>query len=266
MSLAGTLRLKLLVAYKGTRFHGWQIQERKTGAVLRTVQGCLEQAVGRIAQTPVRVHGAGRTDAGVHAEGQVAHVDVPEQLAGISWVRALNSLLPSDLAVLQAEPAPLGFHARFSAKSKIYTYSLWLSRRYVLPQRRHYVWALDPLDIAAMDEAAAVLVGEHDFACFRNQGSETETTVRTMRAIGRVPSGPPREPDPGRQVWPEMAWSFHADGFLKQMARNIMGCLVAVGRSKMTARDVETLLAGGDRTLAPATAPPQGLTLRQVFY
>lgn len=261
-----TIRLKLLVAYKGTRFHGWQIQDRKKSGTVRTVQGCLEEAIGRIAGGPVRVHGAGRTDAGVHAEGQVAHVDIPERVKDVAWVKALNSLTPSDMAVLAAEPAPPDFHARYSARAKIYAYSLWLSNRYVLPQRRHYVWSLGPLDLAAMDEAAALLTGTHDFACFRNQGSETATTVRTMHAIDRVPAGPLAEPDPARRIWPEVVWRFHADGFLKQMVRNLMGCLVEVGRGKMAPAEITGLLKSGDRTLAPATAPPQGLTLQQVFY
>ncbi|THB66213.1 MAG: tRNA pseudouridine(38-40) synthase TruA [Desulfovibrio sp.] len=260
------IRLKLLLAYKGTRFQGWQVQDRSRDKSARTVQGVLETAVAKIVGQDVRVHGSGRTDSGVHAQGQVAHVDVPERLSDVPWVMALNSLLPSDVSVLNAEPAPLDFHARFSAASKIYSYNLWLSRQYVLPQKQPFVWSLNPVDLDAMDRAARLLEGEHDFACFRNQGSETATTVRTLFEISRDPADSLPEPDPANQVWPEVVWRFHANGFLKQMVRNLMGCLVEVGRGKMDEQHVLDLLASGDRTLAPATAPAQGLTLERVLY
>ena len=248
--------MKLTLAYAGAHFHGWQIQEYKTLNRPRTVQGCVEDAAARILGCPVRVQGAGRTDAGVHAQGQVAHLDIPDEKSRLDWRAALNANLPPDVAVLDAQCVSPDFHARFHAREKLYVYSLWLSRRYVLPQRRDFVWPVGPVDVAAMDEAASVLTGTHDFAGFRNQGTETGTTVRTVLEISRT--------GPGETL--EMVWRFRADGFLKQMARNIMGCLVAVGKGKLRPDDVAAILESKDRTTAPATAPAKGLTLMSVRY
>lgn len=259
------VRLKLVLAYTGARFKGWQIQARKRGAPERTVQGVVEEALSRIAGAPLRVYGAGRTDAGVHALGQTAHVDAPVK-PHVDWAKALNGLLPKDVAVLDVEEASRDFHARFSAKSKIYTYSLWLTRRYVLPQRRAFVWPVEGLDLAAMDEAATRFVGEHDFAAFQNVGTEVSSTVRTVSYFGRAAEHPGFDAACIGGGPQELVYSIQADGFLKQMVRNIMGCLVAVGRGKLAPHQVDALLQGKDRTLAPPTAPPQGLTMARVLY
>ncbi len=250
------VRLKLILAYSGTHFHGWQIQEYKTLNRPRTVQECVEDAAAHILGHPVRVQGAGRTDSGVHAQGQVAHLDIPDEKSDLDWQTALNANLPHDVAVLDAECVSPDFHARFQVREKLYVYSLWLSRRYVLPQRRDFVWPVGPVDIAAMDEAACLLTGTHDFAGFRNQGTETGTTVRTVLEISHT--------DPGDTL--EMVWSFRAEGFLKQMVRNLMGCLVAVGKGKLEPNDVIAIFESKDRTTAPATAPAKGLTLQSVQY
>ncbi len=255
-------RLKLTLAYTGTRLHGWQIQEHKTGSRPRTVQGCLEEAFARILGIPVRVQGASRTDAGVHALCQVAHADVPDDKLDIQWQRALNHNLSRDVSVIDVVQVPETFHARYDAQSKIYTYSLWLSRQYVLPQRRVFVWETGPLDLEAMDMAARHFLGEHDFASFQNIGSVVRSTVRTLLAVNR--SGPAdRENGPG---WPEVVWRFHGQGFLKQMVRNLMGCLVYVGRGKLQADEVPEILAKRNRSAAPPTAPAQGLTLERMLY
>lgn len=255
-------RLKLTLAYTGARLHGWQIQEHKKGNRPRTVQGCLEEAFGKILGGPIRVQGASRTDAGVHALCQVAHADIPDDRLAIQWQRALNHNLPRDVEVLGVEPVSEEFHARYDAKSKIYTYSIWLSRQYVLPQRRVFVWETGPLDLEAMDRAAAHFIGAHDFASFQNIGSVVRSTVRTLLSINRT--GPAdRESGPG---WPEVVWRFHGEGFLKQMVRNLMGCLVYVGRGKLSADAVPELLAQRDRSAAPPTAPAQGLTLERLLY
>lgn len=265
-------RLKLTLAYTGKRFQGWQIQERVPGAGTgtnpRTVQGVVEEAFATILGGPEhmpRVHGASRTDSGVHAVGQVAHVDVPERAKPMDWQLALNGVLPRDVSVVRVERVDDEFHARFYSKRKIYTYGLWLSRRFVLPHRRGFVWMVDSLDRDAMLEAAALLTGEHDFAAFTNVGSVTKTTVRQILGIepvaciqaGHVPGAP---------EWPEETWRFEATGFLKQMVRNLMGCLVAVGRGKLRPVDVQRILDSKDRTQAPMTAPAQGLTLQRIFY
>jgi tRNA pseudouridine38-40 synthase len=248
-----TTRIMLTLAYDGTDFCGWQHQ----GGV-RTVQSDLEAAIARVVGEPTHVEASGRTDSGVHALGQRAHFDVSERYACVPWDKALNSLLAPDVRVLAAAPAPAGFHARFNAASKIYGYTLWLGRGPVNPLRRRFVWATPGLDLAAMDQAATLLLGTHDFNSFRNLGTPLgpRGTVRTlMRAW--------REPGPGPE---ECVWRFQANGFLKQMVRNIMGCLVEVGRGKVAPGDVRCILEKRDRAAAPATAPARGLCLERVFY
>ncbi|MEF3696884.1 tRNA pseudouridine(38-40) synthase TruA [Desulfolutivibrio sp.] len=245
------VRLHLVVAYTGARFHGWQLQ-----AGDRTVQGVVEKALATLAGRPVRAIGSGRTDAGVHAVGQVVHADVPQTRAGLPWRRALNALLPDDVSVVQAGPAPPGFHARFGAVSKTYAYSLWTEPEFVYPQRRPFVWACGPVDRQAMVLAAREFLGRRDFAAMQNTGTNVGSTVRTLESVAAWPGQTPFE----------TVWRFTADGFLKQMVRNVMGCLVAVGKGKISPPDVRTLLSVGDRTRAPATAPARGLCLESVEY
>jgi len=251
---AMTTRIKLILAYEGTDFAGWQHQ----GGV-RTVQRDVEAAIAKVVGEPARVQAAGRTDSGVHALGQCAHFDIPEHLSHVPWGKALNGLLPPDVRIVSACIAPPGFHAQFDACSKIYAYTLWLERSHVNPLRRRFVWYPTPpaLNLAAMDEAAALLVGTHDFNSFRNQGTDlgSRGTVRTLARIWREPGGPS-----------EIVWRFQANGFLKQMVRNIMGCLVAVGRGKVTPADVRCILEKRDRSIAPPTAPARGLCMERVFY
>lgn len=245
------VRLRLVVAYDGSRFHGWQLQ-----AGDRTVQGVLEAALATLAGRPVRAIGSGRTDAGVHALGQVVHADVPRKRAGLPWRRALNALLPGDAAVVEAGPAPPGFHARFGAVRKTYAYTLWAEPEFVFPHRRPYVWACGPVDREAMDLAAREFLGRRDFAAMQNTGTDVGSTVRTLESVAAWPGQTPFE----------TVWRFTADGFLKQMVRNLMGCLVAVGKGKVSPARVRSLLTEGDRTLAPATAPARGLCLESVEY
>ena len=244
-------RIRLTVAYVGTRYLGWQVQGR--GA---TIQGTMEEKLARICEEPVRVHGSGRTDSGVHALGQVAHFDAPDAKARIPWQKALNSMLPDDIAILDAREAEPGFHARFSVRSKRYAYTLWTEPDFTLPQRAPFVWPVRNLDLTAMDRAAAFLAGTHDFAAFQNAGTEVKGTVRTLEPIRREPGQHPCE-------W---VFRFQADGFLKQMVRNLMGLLVEVGRGGMSPEEARAVLESRDRRLAPATAPPQGLTLEEVVY
>ncbi|MGM0539144.1 MAG: tRNA pseudouridine synthase A, partial [Thermodesulfobacteriota bacterium] len=170
-------RIKLVVAYTGTHFQGWQVQP-----AARTVQGVLQEALTTICAEPVVVHGSGRTDSGVHALGQVAHADIPENRCSVPWVRALNRMLPEDVAVLEAECVSSGFHAQYSAKEKEYIYSLWTHPDYVLPQDRPYVWWVPGgVEVNAMQEAARIMLGEHDFAAFQNTGTPVAHTVRHVR-------------------------------------------------------------------------------------
>jgi len=247
-------RIKLLLAYDGTDFAGWQHQ----GGV-RTVQSVLEAAITKVVGARMPVQGAGRTDSGVHALGQCAHVDIPEPLASrVPWRVALNCLLPADVRVVEVAICPPRFHAQFNAVSKIYAYTLWTDRSHVNPMRRRFVWDVPPLDWAAMDEAAAILVGRHDFNSFRNLGSPlgSRGTVRTLMGLWRAPG-----PSPSETIW--RAWG---DGFLKQMVRNLVGCLVAVGKGKAKPADVRLILERCDRNHGLPTAPARGLCMERVFY
>ena len=165
-------------------------------------------------------------------------------------------MLPGDIAILDAVEAPPDFHARFSVRSKRYAYTLWTEPRFTLPQRAPFVWPVRDLDFKAMDQAAAMLAGTHDFAAFQNAGTEIKGTVRTLEPIQRVPGTHPAE-------W---VLRFQADGFLKQMVRNLTGLLVEVGRGNLQPKDAGIVLEGLDRRRAPATAPAQGLTLEEVMY
>lgn len=255
-------RLKILVAYVGTAYCGWQIQVNAYRRPQPTIQEELERVVERVLGKTVRVHGSGRTDSGVHAEGQVAHFDVPDDKVDMDWQRTFNAMLPDDIAVLAVERVADDFHARINATGKVYTYSLWLSRRYTPPRLHPFVWVTGPLDVPAMEQAAQQLVGTHDFASFQNVGTELESTVRTVRSVSRFPVGILPEGDQPLQL----DWQFEADGFLKQMVRNLMGTLVACGTGKLGTDDVPRILAACDRTQAPATAPAQGLCMTRVLY
>lgn len=244
-------RIRLTLAYDGTDFCGWQLQPNG-----RTVQGVLETAISRIVNRPVRVHGSGRTDSGVHALGQVCHFDVPEKRADVPWQRALNSLLPDDVSVLDCRLTDPEFHSRYSAESKTYAYTLWHTPQFIYPQRRNHVWQCGPVDFALMEQAAKEFLGTHDFSSFQNAGTVVKTTTRTMTQLERFPG------DSGH----ESVWRFTANGFLKQMVRNIMSCLVFAGRGKVSPESIRSILDEADRTAAPKTAPARGLCLEYVQY
>ena len=183
-------RLKLMIAYVGTQYHGWQTQARKNASPLPTIQNIIEDAVAHVLGERVHVHGAGRTDAGVHAEAQVAHLDVPESRARMDWQLALNTLLPRDIRIADAVLVPDTFHAQHSAVRKTYEYRLWLSKRYTPPQLFPFVWACGPVDVERMDEGSRYLLGKRDFASLKNAGTDLRTTVRTILSITRTPEGP----------------------------------------------------------------------------
>ena len=264
-------RLKLTLAYLGTRYHGWQTQARHDPP-LPTVQSLVEAEIRRIAGVPVHLHGSGRTDSGVHAEAQVAHVDLPEARMGIDWQLALNTSLPPDIRIVEATPVPDSFHAQFSAIRKIYEYRLWLTRRCTPPRLYPFVWACGPVDLTRMDAAARHIEGAHDFCSMRNRGAEPQSTVRTLFAVSRSPEGPlPSAPPDARGLAlcggpVELAWRFEANGFLKQMVRNLIGLLVATGQGKLHPDEVPDILTKRDRRHNGVTAPPQGLTLKAVIY
>ena len=241
--------LKLTLAYDGTRFVGWQRQ-----AEGESIQGILEGALARFEGGPVTVNGAGRTDAGVHAQGQVASVRVTFGHGAETLVRALNAQLPPEIRVLAVEEAADDFHARFSARAKTYRYQL-RAGGVASPFDRAYVWTVpERLDVAAMQEAAAVLVGRHDFATFQSVGTHMPDTVRTLTT-----SEVRREGD-------LLVYVVRGNGFLRHMVRAIVGTLVEVGRGWRPAGRMPAWLEGRRRGDAGATAPPHGLFLARVDY
>jgi tRNA pseudouridine38-40 synthase len=246
---------RLTLAYDGTDFAGWQAQERPRGPRARTVQGELEAALFRLAgDAPVRVAGAGRTDAGVHALGQVASFDLPRPFDPPALQRALNGLLPPDVRILDAAEAPAGFHARKSARSKLYRYELDTGPVQLPTRRRHAAhvpWTLDP---AAVGEAAALFAGRHDFASLRSAGGSARTTVRTVTR------------SQAEFIGATLRYEVEADGFLRKMVRSIVGALIEVGRGATTLADLRRALQARDRGAWPGPAPACGLTLVRVDY
>ena len=256
------MRLKLLLAYVGSHYSGWQIQEKPNPPP--TIQGELEAALHTLVGGPVRVHGAGRTDAGVHAHGQVAHCDVPEARAGLDWRRSLNALLPSEIRVLMAGPEAPDFHARNNVACKTYAYQFWQERSFIPPELAPFVWNCGPLNLNAMRRILPRLLGEHDFAGLQNTGTDIKNTRRTIFAA-TITELPQMEDYP--QHKPLLRLSVTADGFLKQMVRNIAGLLVACGRGKLDPHSVTEMLNVRVRQALPSvTAPASGLALVRVEY
>jgi len=243
------VKLKLTLEYDGTRFVGWQVQANG-----RSVQGVLEQAVTRLCGEEVRVTGAGRTDAGVHACGQVASLSVQKTLPLRAWTVGLNSLLPEDLACVRAEEAPEDFDARRSARGKRYVYTV-LQTKVRSPLRRGRVWEIRrPLDLEAMRTAALAFLGKHDFSALRAANCPARTTVREVRKLDLLQDGS------------QIDFVIEATAFLKQMARNMVGTLVEVGHARRAPGSLPALLEGRDRKRAGPTAPAHGLVLDEVFY
>ena len=243
-------RIKLLIAYNGARYHGWQLQPRAV-----TVQGALESCLSRITNGPARLHAAGRTDAGVHALGQVAHFDTASDIAMAPLVRGFNSLLQDDLVVRRAVEAPGGFHARYDAVRKTYLYQL---HNHAVPSLfcARYAWHVPQrLDVPAMQTAAQLLVGRHDFSAFRS--ASRDDARQPVRCLYRLAL---------RHQPPRLVFVLSADGFLYRMARSIVGTLVAVGRGAIAAEAVGDMLRARQRRLAGPTAPAHGLFLVHVSY
>lgn len=241
--------LKITLAYDGSRFVGWQRQ-----ADGESIQGLLEDALARFEGGPVTVHGAGRTDAGVHALGQVASARVTFAHDVSTLTRALNAHLRPEVRVVSVADADEAFHARFSSRAKTYRYQI-RNTAVADPFDRAFVWHLpEPLAVESMALASASLVGTHDFGAFRSVGSEVASSVRTVT----------------RSEWRQndglLTYEISGDGFLRHMVRAIVGTLVEIGRGWRQPEDIPALLAGGTRAHAGATAPPHGLFLVSVDY
>ena len=243
------MRYALGVEYDGTDFHGWQLQEG-----VRTVQGCLEQALSRVADHPVRAHCAGRTDAGVHAMEQVVHFETRARRSERSWVLGTTVNLPSDISVNWARAVPDSFHARYSATGRHYRYLILNRLTRPAIRRNRAVWSHRPLDGSRMHEAAQALVGEHDFSSYRAQHCQARTPVRTVTGLEVSRRGD------------QILIDVRADAFLHHMVRNIAGVLMAIGRGDKPVGWAKEVLEYRDRSLGGVTAPPQGLYLVRVTY
>lgn len=244
------IRIAMGIEYHGRHYHGWQIQRGN----LRTVQHVVEQALSQVANHPVRVICAGRTDTGVHALGQVIHFDTQAERAPHNWVLGTNANLPEDANVCWAQPVNDTFHARFSALGRHYRYlilnravrsSLWAGRT---------TWIHRPLRADLMHQAAQALVGEHDFSSYRAQGCQAKSPIRTLYHISVQPQGE------------YLQLQVHANGFLHHMVRNIVGVLIAIGQGDQPVTWAADLLARQDRTQGGITAKPDGLYFAQVDY
>lgn len=242
---------KLTIAYDGSRYNGWQRQ----GNTSNTIQGKIEDVLSRMAGHAIEIHGAGRTDAGVHAAAQTAHFKAALSLSPQEVQNYLNRYLPSDIAVTACEAAPERFHARLNAVGKHYRYRIQNSTVPNVFKRRYMVQDDSALDIDAMRRAAEFLRGTHDFRAFSSVGKRfKKSTVRTLERIDI------------RRIGEEIRMDFYGDGFLYNMVRILAGTLLAVGRGEMSPTDIPVILDSLDRQYAGITMPPQGLTLTEVFY
>ena len=244
-------RLKLTVAYDGAAFAGWQSQAHRN-----TVQDMLEHAFQKISGTRIRVHGAGRTDAGVHALAQCAHVDLPDRWLSLErWTKALNSTLPPAIRILRCQFMPQNFHARFSATGKLYRYRIWAAP--ILPPLEFgRAWHISsPLDVDLLKTAGKKFVGTHDFAAFAaNRGKKEQDTMRTIRSVQIRRSGS------------RIAIEIAGDGFLYKMVRLMVGAMTHVALNKMNVDEIVARLKSGHADGSRFVAPAKGLYLVKIWY
>jgi len=248
------MNFKLTIQYDGTDFHGWQVQENS-----RTIQGELERVIGMLEDAPVTVVGSGRTDAGVHAEGQIANVKMSRPFTPEKLRNAINGNLWRDIRIMKVEIVPDEFHARFSATGKHYLYRI-INAPVMSPFWKRFAHhEQKPLDVDRMTSAAQMFLGEHDWTAFSSAQADGENRVRTVRDVSITTS------------WDERAGSLiefriSAQGFLRYMVRSIVGTLLEVGQGVKDSDTIQTAIITGDRSLAGKTAPAQGLTLVKVDY
>ncbi|MCK8602043.1 tRNA pseudouridine(38-40) synthase TruA [Desulfoferrobacter suflitae] len=250
MGRNGKRNFKLVLEYDGGSYHGWQ---RQYGVL--TIQEVLESRLEIMLRSFIRVRASGRTDAGVHARGQVVNFYAHTNMGASQIQRGLNSLLPADIVVLDAQEVPHSFHARFSAVSKVYEYRI-LNRPTPSALERRFSWHVRrPLAVGPMQESLRLLTGSHDFSAFMAAGSSVKSTQRTIyRAELRV-----------HEPW-HLVFLFEANGFLRHMVRNIVGTLVDAGKGAMSRATLGEILASKDRRRAGMTAPAHGLYLMSVHY
>lgn len=241
---------KIVVEYDGTDYAGWQYQTNAT-----TIQGELERNLSLLCREPIRIHGSGRTDAGVHAIGQVAHFHTEAEISAERIRRSLNGMLNNDISVLTVEAVDLSFHARRSARGKHYVYRI-LNRKSPSAYLQRQVWHVPkPLERARMEAAMAAIEGEHDFQAFCCAKHTARSTVRTVSRAEIVDDGPH-----------QMHFHFEGTGFLRYMVRSLVGSVVDVGLGRLKLEDFKTLFQSKRRAGAGRTAPAKGLLLYEVFY
>lgn len=242
--------IRMEIAYDGSAYNGWQRQENTS----KTIQGTLEAVLSALLNEKIRLHGSGRTDAGVHAREQTANFHTEAVFETQQLLREVNRQLPEDIRILHASEAEDKFHARYSAVAKQYSYTLWTSDVSAVFDRK-YLYEIDkPLDIRAMKEAAGCLLGEHDFRSFCSQYSQEKTTVRRMDCINI------------EQKENKITILYQGNGFLYHMVRILTGTLIEIGMGKREPSSVLAILQEEKRAAAGFTAPPQGLCLEKVFY
>ncbi|MBN2366007.1 MAG: tRNA pseudouridine(38-40) synthase TruA [Calditrichaeota bacterium] len=239
--------IKIVIEYDGTRYHGWQSQINA-----RTIQDALEQAIFKLTQEQVKVHGAGRTDAGVHARGQVANFRLMKNLPAHKILMGLNNYLPEDIVIKSAETVPDKFHARFDAKKRIYQY-------FIIPQKtavhRRYCWQFfHKMDISVLTDLAVKVTGKHDFSSFARLETQTDNNICNVT----------------ESVWKNdhefLIYRIAANRFLHGMVRALVGTMTDVARGRFAVRDFEEIFQSLDRNRAGTTAPARGLFLEQVIY
>lgn len=244
------MNYKLTIAYDGSRYRGWQ----RLGDSAQTIQGKLEAVLSRMEGRSVEISGSGRTDAGAHAMGQVATVQLSGDRSPQEIMNYVNSYLPEDIGILSVQEAPPRFHARLSSAKKTYCYRIWMSSQPCIFERKYCYQPGRIPDVEKMQEAAGQFLGTHDFRSFCTGRMTKKSTVRTIYAIEF------------RQVGPELQVFVTGDGFLYNMVRIMVGTLVEIGWGERPAEDITRLLAQRERAQAGFTAPPQGLCLMEVAY
>lgn len=241
--------IKLTIEYDGTKYYGWQIQKNKN-----TVQGTIRDALINLTGEKLILYGAGRTDAGVHARGQVAHFRTFKEMPDYAFAKALNTKLPADIVILSSQEMPEEFHAQFDARTKAYSYRI-LNRPFPPAVDRNYCfWVWHPLDIEKMRQASQYLIGKHDFFSFASAHSDRKSTIRCLNFIDISQNNC------------YITITIEADGFLYHMVRNIVGTLIAVGSGKILPEYVVDILSAKCRALAGPTVPARGLYLEYVHY
>jgi tRNA pseudouridine38-40 synthase len=241
---------KIVLQYDGTRYQGWQRQVSTDN----TIQGKIEALLSKMCDAPVEIQGAGRTDAGVHAYGQVANFHIETEKSAEEVMEYMNTYLPEDIAVIACEEKPERFHARLNAKGKIYQYCIWNSDRKPVFRRKYVHQVPGKLDVDAMKKAASLLLGTHDYQSFTSTKKGKKSTVRTVERIDIEPVGE------------EIIFTFKGNGFLYHMVRIMMGTLIEIGLGVRKAEEIPAVLVAKDRSKSGHLIPANGLTLVEVFY